>query len=81
MTTDHNRYNYLSIAEIRFNPIDNLSDLVHAIQVAFVLANYADSAHIMRAWSPQHKTTTPSAATTPRPLGKTNSGLISASKS
>ncbi len=46
MSSDKNRFNYLSIAEIRFNPIDNLSDLVHAIQVAFVLANYADSANI-----------------------------------
>jgi len=46
MLSDLNRYNYLSIAEIRFNPIDNLSDYVHAIQVAFVLANYSESANI-----------------------------------
>ena len=46
MLSDSNRYNYLSIAEIRFNPIDNLSDYVHAIQVAFVLANYSESANI-----------------------------------
>jgi len=43
---DQTRYNYLSIAEIRFSPIDNLSEFIHAIQLAFNLANYTDSANI-----------------------------------
>lgn len=43
---DQTRYNYLSIAEIRFSPVDNLSEFIHAIQLAFNLANYTDSANI-----------------------------------
>jgi uncharacterized protein (TIGR04255 family) len=43
---DKNRFNYLSIAEIRFSPIVNLSEFIHAIQLAFNLANYSDSANI-----------------------------------
>ena len=46
MTNDKTRYNYLSIAEIRFSPSENLSDFIHAIQLAFNLANYSDSANI-----------------------------------
>lgn len=46
MLVTRNASNYLTIAEIRFNPVGNLHEKIHAIQTAFRVANYVDSAAI-----------------------------------
>ena len=46
MPEEKTAFNYLSIAEIRFNPIENLGEFIHAIQLAFNLANYTESGNI-----------------------------------
>ena len=46
MLVSRNASNYLTIAEIRFNPVGNLHEKIHAIQTAFRVANYVDSAAI-----------------------------------
>jgi len=41
-----NSSNYLTIAELRFSPVANLMEKIHAIQMAFRVSNYVDSAAI-----------------------------------